>query len=76
MSAFKYEVIKKYGVISEKNGYSKELRKVAFGDNAPKYDLRTWNIGEDGNERMGKGVTLTRSELETLSKIINTILGE
>jgi hypothetical protein len=68
---FKYEVLEKIGVISKKNGWTKELRVVAFNDNEPKYDIRDWS--EDG-KRMGKGATLTFEELQELYTILEKVL--
>lgn len=67
----KYEVIEKCGVISEgKNGWTTELRYVKWGDNDPKYDIRSWVTNEDGTEKCGKGITLTGEQLEALGNII------
>lgn len=55
-------------MISESNkGWRKELNVVSFNGNAPKYDLREW---APNHEKMGKGITLTETELEALKKIL------
>ena len=67
----KYEVIEKCGVISEgKNGWTTELRYIAWNDGEPKYDIRSWVTNEDGTEKCGKGITLTGEQLESLGNII------
>ena len=67
----KYEVLEKCGVISEgKNGWTTELRYVKWGDNDPKYDVRSWVTNEEGVEKCGKGITLTGEQLEALGNII------
>ena len=68
-NGIKYEVIEKCGVISENNGYSLELRYVAWNGGEPKYDLRQW-YEKDGVEKCGKGITLTGEQLESLGEII------
>ena len=41
----KMEVLEKCGVISEgANGWTTELRYVAWNGNAAKYDLRSWKM--------------------------------
>ena len=66
---FKFEILAELGVISESNkGWRKELNVVSFNGNAPKYDLREW---APNHEKMGKGITLTETELEALKKILN-----
>lgn len=65
---FKYEITKELGVISENaKGWRKELNMVSWNDRDPKYDIREW---APDHERMGKGVSLTEEELETLAKLI------
>ena len=73
-SEIKYEVIEKCGVISEGNGgYNMELRYISWNGKEPKYDIRTWKIKENGEEIMGKGITLTGEQLEKLGEIINEL---
>ena len=65
---FKFEILAELGVISESNkGWRKELNVVSFNGIAPKYDLREW---APNHEKMGKGITLTETELEALKKIL------
>lgn len=65
---FKFEILAELGVISESNkGWRKELNVISFNGNAPKYDLREW---APNHEKMGKGITLTETELEALKKIL------
>lgn len=65
---FKFEILAELGVISESNkGWRKELNVVSFNGNAPKYNLREW---APNHEKMGKGITLTETELEALKKIL------
>lgn len=66
----KYEIINFVGVVTEQSsGWRKELNRISWNGGAPKYDLRDWS---PKHEKMGKGITLTESELRSLKKIIDT----
>lgn len=66
---FTYEIVEKFGVLSEtEKGWKKELNLVSWSERDPKYDLRDWS---EDNEKMGKGITLTKDELATLKDILN-----
>lgn len=66
---FKYEIINLVGTISEgTKGWKKELTRISWNGNEPKYDIRDWS--EDHN-RMGKGVTLTEIELRKSKELID-----
>lgn len=71
MSDIKYEIIKSIGVLSTStSGWAKELNLISWNDRDPKYDIRDWS----GNrEKMGKGVTLTREELQALKDLLNSM---
>ena len=65
----KFEITDRIGVLSENaKGWTKELNKVSWNEREPKYDLREWN---PDHSRMGKGITLTDEEVETLKAILN-----
>lgn len=71
MADFKYEIIKKFGVISTSSkGWTKELNLISWNEREPKYDIREW--APDG-ETMGKGVTLSREELTALKDLLSKI---
>ena len=64
-----FEITERIGVLSENaKGWTKELNKVSWNEREPKYDLREWN---PDHSRMGKGITLTDEEVETLKAILN-----
>lgn len=70
MAEFKYEIIKELGVISEgARGWAKELNLISWNDKPPKYDIRDW---APEHEKMGKGVSLTEEEMESLIELFNT----
>lgn len=69
MAELKFEITERIGVLSENaKGWTKELNKVSWNEREPKYDLREWN---PDRSRMGKGITLTDEEVETLKAILN-----
>ena len=66
MPEIKYEIVEKIAVLSTtEKGWSKELNLVSWNEREPKFDLRDWN---EEHDKMGKGVTLTKEELEKLKK--------
>lgn len=69
MAELKFEITERIGVLSENaKGWTNELNKVSWNEREPKYDLREWN---PDHSRMGKGITLTDEEVETLKAILN-----
>jgi hypothetical protein len=70
MSDFKYEIVERIAVLSEKGKWTKELNIVSWSGRPGKYDLRDWNHEE---EKMRKGVTITNEELENLREVLNAI---
>lgn len=69
MPEIKYEIVEHLGVLSETDkGWKKELNLVSWNDREPKYDLRDWS---ENHDRMNKGVTLTKDEVEALKEILN-----
>ena len=68
MADFKYEIVEELGVLSENTkGWRKELNLISWNGAAPKYDIRDWS---PEHEKMGKGVTLTEEEYESLKKLM------
>lgn len=66
---FKFEIINVVGTISKgTSGWSKQLTRVSWSGNVPKYDIRVWS---PDHKKMGKGVTLTAEELIQLNKILD-----
>ena len=65
---FRYDIVEEIGVLSEDaKGWRKELNLISWNGATPKYDIREW---APEHEKMGKGVTLTKEELEALKKLI------
>lgn len=68
---FKYEIVEHFGIISQNSsGWTKELNKISWNGGNPKYDIRDW---APEHEKMGKGVTLTEDEFESLKKLFTEI---
>jgi len=71
MADIKFEIVKKIGVLSTSSrGWTKELNLVSWNDREPKYDIREWS--PDG-QTMGKGVTLTKEEIDALKELLNEL---
>lgn len=69
MAELKFEITKSIGVLSENaKGWTKELNMVSWNDREPKYDLREWS---PDHTRMGKGITLTEEDINSLKSILN-----
>ena len=68
MADFKYEIVEELGVLSENTkGWRKELNLISWNGAAPKYDIRDWS---PEHEKMGKGLTLSEEEYESLKKLM------
>lgn len=65
----------KIGVISDNGKNTLELRKTKVNDGEEKYDIRSWYVDSEGEERCNKGIRLTEEELLKLGEIINGIDG-
>lgn len=71
MSDLKFVITKNLGIIGEgTKGWKKEVNIISWNDRKPKLDIRDW---DETHEKMGKGVTLSREELEELKKLIVTM---
>lgn len=67
---FKFDIVRHIAVISQAGqaGRIKELNKVIWNGNSPKYDIRSWS---QDHTVVGKGITLTEDELRLLKKAID-----
>ncbi|WP_174616129.1 YdbC family protein [Virgibacillus ihumii] len=69
MAAIQYEIVETIAVLSESSkGWTKELNLISWNGRDPKYDLRDW---APDKEKMGKGVTLTSDEVNSLKEALN-----
>ena len=46
-----------------------ELNRISWHGNDPKYDIRDWS---ENHKKMGKGITLSESELRKLKQLIDS----
>ena len=65
MPDIKFTITEHIATISTnpKSAWTKELNLVSWNDADPKYDIREWS---PDHSKMGKGVTLTKEELDAL----------
>ena len=68
---FKFDIVRHIAVISQAGqaGRIKELNKIIWNGNSPKYDIRSWS---QDHTVIGKGITLTAEELRLLKKAIDS----
>lgn len=70
-SEISFAIIETLGVLSTSSkGWTKELNLISWNGCEPKYDLREWSPEHD---KMGKGVTLSKDELEALKDILEKL---
>ena len=70
-SEISFAIIETLGVLSTSSkGWTKELNLISWNGREPKYDLREWSTEHD---KMGKGVTLSKDELEALKDILEKL---
>ena len=68
---FSYTIEQNLGVIAtQKSGWTLELNLVSWGGRPAKYALRPWS---PDHEKMGKGLTLTKEELDSLKALLNNL---
>lgn len=71
MANIEYEIVEELGVISERTkGWARELNLISWNGGAPKYDVRDW---APNHEKMGKGITLSKEEAESLKDLLSKI---
>lgn len=68
-----YDIVETICVISERDGWIKELNVVSWNGRPPKFDLREWN---SDHSRMTKGITLTTDEASKLYSAFHDIINE
>lgn len=68
---FSFQIIKNLGTLSEsKGGWKTELNLVSWGGRPAKYDLRSWS---PDHQKMGKGSTFSKEEIEALKNLLNSL---
>lgn len=70
MAELKFEITEHIAVLSESSkGWTKELNLISWNGREPKYDIRDW---APNHEKMGKGVTITKEELDKLKEVLGS----
>ena len=71
MEDFSFKIEKNLGTVAEgKGGWNLELNLVSWGGRPAKYDIRSWS---PDHQKMGKGITLTKEELESLKNLLGGV---
>ncbi|MUK88843.1 hypothetical protein GMD78_10610 [Ornithinibacillus sp. L9] len=71
MAEIKYEIVETIAVLSESpKGWKKELNLVSWNGRDPKYDIRDWS---PDHEKMGKGITLSKEDVQNLKVALENI---
>lgn len=66
-----FEIVEHIGVLSTgSKGWTKEISLISWNGREPKYDIREQSSEHD---KMGKGVTLSKDELEALKVILEKL---
>jgi hypothetical protein len=73
LAEFKYEITEELAVLSNKNGFTKEINMISYNGAKPKIDIRNWSVDDEGNKRMGKGITLSNEEAMVLRDTLEDI---
>lgn len=69
MADITFEIKETLAVLSvSSKGWQKELNLVSWNGAEPKYDIREWS---PDHTKMGKGVTLTKAELDKIKEAID-----
>lgn len=72
-----YEIVQHFGKLTdEPDSFNKELNLVSWNGGEPKFDIRPWKNSPEKGLQMGKGITLTAEEIETLYEILTKIKNE
>lgn len=69
---FSYEINEEFGtnIIGEGGSTFSALRKISWNGRDEKIDIRKYTINSDGNEVMGKGISLSEEEADTLTNLL------
>jgi hypothetical protein len=71
MAGISFDVQQKFAVLSfSTKGWSKQFNLVSWNGRDAKYDIRDW---DENLEKMGRGVSLSRSELLRLRECLNDL---
>lgn len=70
---FTYQITDSYGALATSpTGWTKELNRVSWNGNEPKFDIREWS---PDHGRMRRGVTFTEEEALELRDLLDIAIG-
>lgn len=65
---FEFDIVEHIGVLAEKTkGWKREVNLISWGGAEPKIDIRDWS---PDHTKMGKGISLSRDEIEKLKELV------
>ena len=68
MAEITYEVLERFGVLSESpRGWKKELRLINWNNRGARYDLREWSPDD---KKASRGLTLSIKEVKELRELL------
>lgn len=71
VAEIKFEITEQIAILSESpKGWTKEFNLISWNGREPKYDICDW---APNHEKMGKGVTLSKEELDKLKEALNSL---
>lgn len=71
LAEIKFEITEQIAILSESaKGWKKELNLISWNGREPKYDIRDWG---PNHEKMGKGVTLSKEEMDKLKEVLERL---
>lgn len=72
MADFNYEIVEELGSLGFRGAWETKVRKVSWNGAEPKIDIRPWN---EDDTRMGKGVSLSEAEAQSLLEVLKSLYG-
>jgi hypothetical protein len=74
LTNIKFNIIQHIAVLSKgQKGWNKELNLISWNGYPAKYDIRDW---DSTHTKMGKGITISDSELQELYKVLHQLYNE
>ena len=67
MAEITYDIVENIGEVVSTGNKTLELNLISWNHRAPVFDLRKW---DETHEKMGKGVTMNKSDLMGLYKML------
>ena len=67
MTNFTYNIIQHIATLSQRGTWALELNLISWGGRPATFDLRKWSPDHD---KMSKGITLTKEELDALGAFL------